>query len=67
MLRTLSLAILLTLACVAVAGILAGCGGGSPLTAEEIAQHDADKAALAALSQDRKTIQPITCAPACAK
>lgn len=46
---------------------LAGCGGGDYLTPEESAQHDADVAALAALPADRKTIQPIPCAPACVK
>jgi hypothetical protein len=36
-----------------LAFLLAGCGGGS-LTAEEIAQHDADMQAM-------KTIQPVVC------
>lgn len=43
---------------------LAGCGGGT-LTADEIAQHEADMAALAALSRptdSRKTLQPVNCA-----
>lgn len=59
-LRTFGIAVTLVLVCALSA--LVGCGGGQSLTVEEIAQHDADTAALVALSTDaRKTIQTPDC------